>query len=294
MVCESLAPATIFAPWGEVPYRLFSWWDMERFSAGSLVALGTLLERVGTFHSSSPGVTDAWREKDATDNSGLGIFLQAVKDECAKVNLQFSSDLADRTIEQIKSGGLKNSEVAVRLAEIASRVRDEMRLRVFLNVSPEYVKYYEKQDAFGAEVEAKFQSALYDVREAGNCLCMDRSTACVFHLMRVSEHGLRALAKKLKVALTHKGNPQPLQYADWDKVITAINGRITAARSLTPGKRKVEQLNRYSDLADHCLYMKDIWRNEVSHARRSYNQAEALGAWNRVEAFMKMLAKETK
>jgi len=37
--------------------------------------------------------------------------------------------------------------------------------------------------------------------------------------------------------------------------------------------------------------MKDIWRNEVSHARKRYNKAEALGVLGRVKEFVEPLAK---
>ena len=38
--------------------------------------------------------------------------------------------------------------------------------------------------------------------------------------------------------------------------------------------------------------MKDIWRNDISHARRRYNKPETLGVLNRVQEFMKLLATE--
>src|SRR4051794_4802873 len=49
-------------------------------------------------------------------------------------------------------------------------------------------------EIMGAEVKAAFPSAMPDVLEVGNCLAAECNTAAVFHLMRVAEVGLRALA----------------------------------------------------------------------------------------------------
>jgi hypothetical protein len=37
-------------------------------------------------------------------------------------------------------------------------------------------------------------------------------------------------------------------------------------------------------------YMKDIWRNELSHTRRRYNKAESLAVINRVRDFVQLIA----
>ena len=94
--------------------------------------------------------------------------------------------------------------------------------------------------------------------------------------MRAAEHGLRMLARKLKVKLTHKGKTQPVEYADWEKVIAAIKDKITAARALPHGPKRQERLENLSDAADHCVFMKDIWRNNISHTRKPYTSAEAI------------------
>jgi hypothetical protein len=112
--------------------------------------------------------------------------------------------------------------------------------------------------------------------------------------MRVSEHGLRRLARRLHVTLTDKGNLHPLEYADWDKLLTAIRNKIIEARKLSKGPRKEKQLQSWSEAGDHCEYMKDIWRNSVSHTRQPYKNSEALGACERVRDFMSFLVRSFK
>lgn len=151
-------------------------------------------------------------------------------------------------------------------------------------------EYVEKDDFFGAETLEVFSNAKYDIMAAGNCLAVGLDTAAVFHLMRVAEHGLRSIARKVGVKLTDRGKPQPIEFATWDKVITAINNKIAAARSSPHGPIKNRRLQFYSDAAENCTYIRDLWRNEVSHTRKQYNGPEAKGVLNRVRDFMRLLA----
>jgi hypothetical protein len=144
---------------------------------------------------------------------------------------------------------------------------------------------------FWKNIVDAFPHAFADIDDAAFCYALERDTACVFHLMRVVEHGLRALAKKLKVTLTDKGKRIPIEYATWQKVIEAINSNIEVAHKLPQSTKRAEQLEFYSDLADHCSYMKDVWRNNLAHTRKRYIREEALLTIRRVFGFMDLLAK---
>ena len=112
--------------------------------------------------------------------------------------------------------------------------------------------------------------------------------------MRVAEHGLRIIAKKLQIAsaLKHKGHIIPIDHAEWQKVIDAINNKLNKLRLLSAGPKRAAQLEKFSDAGQHCLFMKDIWRNTVSHARKPYNESEAKAALDRVHGFMQFVTKE--
>jgi hypothetical protein len=109
--------------------------------------------------------------------------------------------------------------------------------------------------------------------------------------MRVSEHGLRALAKKVRVSLRDNNKPCPIEYATWNKVLEAVDNKIKTSRGKSAGPKKNGELMFYSDAASHCRHIRDIWRNEVSHTRTRYNEHEAFAAMNRVADFMKLLEK---
>lgn len=152
--------------------------------------------------------------------------------------------------------------------------------------------YFEVPMPFGNEVFDSFPETRQEIKDAANCIAASLYTASVFHLMRVSEHGLRTLAQTMKVSIKHKGKPQPLDTATWDKVIVALKKKIDAAHASKHSPVRAKKLAFYSDMADRCSYVKDLWRNDVMHARKSYSYHEAVAVFDRVKGFMQLLAKE--
>jgi hypothetical protein len=176
------------------------------------------------------------------------------------------------------------------LEDLDTTMISDLRSQSFAYIPSARSGYFEQDALFGEQVRVALPDAGADIKSAGNCFVADEHTATVFHLIRAAEHGLRALARKLRVRLTHSGRLQPIEFADWDKVITACKNKIDAARKLSSGPRKLEKLALYADAADHCLYMKDIWRNNVSHTRKPYIESEAQVVMDRVRDFMTFLA----
>ena len=142
------------------------------------------------------------------------------------------------------------------------------------------------------EIVEHFPEIETDLIHAGECYAFEQNTACVFHLMRVAEYGLRNIAASLHVTPKDKKKNIPIEYATWDKVISGINSKIAAARLLPHGKRKAKKLQFYSNAAENCSYLRDLWRNDVAHARKEYNEGEAFGVFNRVRDFMHLLSSQ--
>jgi hypothetical protein len=92
---------------------------------------------------------------------------------------------------------------------------------------------------------------------------------------------------------TQKGKIEPLEFAAWDKIITACTNQIyqiSKARAMDIGPKRQAKLELFSDASQHCLFMKDIWRNNISHARRPYIEPEALTVLSRVRDFAVLVA----
>jgi len=222
---------------------------------------------------------------------GLGAKMAASHSSCQEITFidcQSFLRTAAVHIEQDDSTTLGMAQVE--FTNMREGIMRELAKWQFVPVSPDLGRYFEQPKLFGENVDLAFPDARDDIRQAGNCIAIELSTAAVFHLMRVAEYGLRRLAKQLRVQLTHSGKAHPIEFAEWEKVITGCKNKITAARALNPGSKRQAQLERYSDAADHCMFMKDIWRNTVSHARKQYTPGEAIGVLDRVRDFMGFLA----
>lgn len=227
--------------------------------------------------------------------NALGITLDGLAIMCGNFNADPS------LIKQIKSlsaslitgsADSRESVLCAQLKSIIEAVHINLDLRKFMFVPSDQATYWDDVEIFGDNFLIGFpKAAVVEAVEAGNCYAAGRWTASVFHCMRVAEHGLRRLAKRLRVTIKSKGKNCPIEYGDWETIITAIRNKITEIRKLPRGPKREETLRFFSLAADHCEYMKDIWRNEISHTRRRYNKAEALAVLNRVRDFVNPLAK---
>jgi hypothetical protein len=132
---------------------------------------------------------------------------------------------------------------------------------------------------FGKEVLDAFPSAAMDVREASNAYALERWPACVFHLMRVLEFGLRTMADKFGVAY---------ESATWHVVIEQIEAKVRKIdQSFGPDWK--QQKKNYSDACTQFMFFKDAWRNHIMHVRDVYDPWRARSIWQHVQEFMRKL-----
>lgn len=281
-------------PWRENPYRLVSLWNMLSVAidkvCGKLIYFSTLAPAL-----SQGGLAPVEAVLDQSARQELVGQLTAFSKHCNDAGFSDCSRWADRLATVITNENrvapLTCVSVFEKLMALAASFKDTCETQLFFCVPSAKRHYYENSDIFGPEFTKAFSAeAISEANEAGKCFALARWTACVFHLMRSAEYCLRYIAKRLKVSLTHKGSSHPVEFADWDKIITACKNEIAKARTLPPGTKRQGILELYSDAADHCLFMKDIWRNNISHTRKPYIEAEALSVFERVRDFARFCA----
>jgi hypothetical protein len=185
------------------------------------------------------------------------------------------------------------SVIHARIEPIIDGLKHHLAKRKFILLSEEEAPYFASVDLFGESLHDKYPfNALREGLSVGNCFAIGQYTAAVFHCMRLAEFGLRKLARNsfLKVRLTQKrGKTHPIEFADWQKVIDAIRSKIAKTRQRPIGPQREADLQFFSEAADHCEYMKDIWRNALMHTRRWYNKDEALSVITRVKEFITLI-----
>jgi hypothetical protein len=175
--------------------------------------------------------------------------------------------------------------------ELQMAIHNELSNRKFVMIEEEKADFLEQKKLFGNQVGKAFPSAKNEIQSAGNCLAMDLNTAAVFHLMRVAELGMRALARNLKV----KVNKNTIDSAGWTEIIKKIEDSTAERWVKRPkGKKACQDATAFLKCCEVATaelnVFKEIWRNNVMHAGLPYNEHEAHGVFIRVRDFMQRLA----
>lgn len=109
-----------------------------------------------------------------------------------------------------------------------------------------------------------FPEAATDAALAGECYRIEAYDACVFHLLRVLERGLRKMAVELRVASYHAGQ---IELRNWGTLIEEMEKAVKGLPGSTPQEREYKE--RLSSAAMHFWFLKDVWRNVYYHVRNS-------------------------
>ncbi len=242
-----------------------------------------VLERVrnAAKHNSS-GDPDNYLFSQEEPSSGLQSKLLSEINDLKKVLETLGAHLtiksADRLIERLKNKQCTVKQFELAAYEIDSRIRDELSLTLLFSAKPENAKYYDTlEPLFGKEVDYRFPTAAPEIDEAGKCLALGRSTACVMHLMRALEVGLKALADDLGVPFAE----------NWNHLLAQIERVIPTIEAKTHGAKNEQW---YSEVATHFRFLKNAWRNHAMHVHERYDDEKAKAIFDSVRAFMQHLS----
>lgn len=218
------------------------------------------------------------------DGSGGHSILTSIKNLCKKTGLRISV----RCVERILWNG--DNEITVReaieeLNHLHRTIMWEMDEEVFFHLPAKKAEYFGKPMLFGEEVAKAFPSIAYNLEEAGNCLALNRNTACVFHLQGVMQAGLNALGKALEVPETTNRT--------WDAILKKIDPELSQTfMERSPYFQQHEQF--CAEAAALLRAVKIAWRNPVMHVEKVYDEEKATDVMNAVKGFMRHLATELK
>ncbi len=144
--------------------------------------------------------------------------------------------------------------------------------------------YEPRMPLFGTAFETKFASGgAFELDEAAKCLALERGTASVFHLMRLMEIAVRAVAYCLGIP-----DPTPGDRS-WGKILQQIRGGINA-KWPTVAARAAGDGVIFDDLYASLDAVKNPWRNATMHPANKYTQKEAEHVFAAVRGFVMKLA----
>jgi hypothetical protein len=268
------------APWIDNPYRLVSWWDMEKFSANVFFSIGRYLSLVRRNFENIIKQEGNSRDTELSaisPDTASSETLNAIKDSCVRVGLVVSAKCVESLIKmRAKEDGVTLGQGLEGVGHLEKTITWELEDRLFMYINPDRAARYNQPELFGKEVNAKFSGIQFDLVEAGNCYATGRGTAVVFHLMRIMETGVQAFGAKLGVALADEKN--------WQNILDEVNKAIKMLPPKDPATVKMSQ-------ASANLYaVKLAWRNEVMHPKYTYTLEEADNLIRQVKIFMEQLA----
>lgn len=205
--------------------------------------------------------------------------LTRLEAHCIELGLVATAATARKLMDAERNGHETIARMRFLWSEMHDRLVDELRGSVLMALEPDKARLFNTPHPFGDPVAQRFPSAVVDVEEAAKCLALDRATACVFHLMRVLEIGLQALASDLGLTKVEK---------NWQQLIQDVDGKINALPHSTAAEK--EHLAHRSGAVSHLKNVKDAWRNDVMHPRAAYSEEQAHDIWTHTRALMRKLA----
>jgi hypothetical protein len=250
-----------------------SWWDMEKFSALAFFRIAESLSSLST-DIENKGYADNEPQEFKPKGAAYAIFSH-IKEQCEKIGLKISPRCIDDIVER-GAKGVSPAELKQLVDELLRIIKWEMADKLFMFIPSDRAAYHDQKELLGRDVNAKFPSIQFDATEAGNCYACGRSTAVVFHLMRIMEIGVQAFGTKFGVPLASEKN--------WQNILDEINKKIKTLQPKTPA------IVEMSNAAANLYAVKLAWRNEVMHPNDTYTLEEAENLIRHVKMFMKQLA----
>lgn len=266
-------------PWHDVPGRLISWLEMNKFSAaefvewmGHLRTMSETLDRIAETRNRAHGINLL---KNASG---------AISEALAKVGCKVAAAAADRLSQQMDEKW-PVEVLRSRTKELHATIIDEMESHLFFWVPEDRAGFYGKTGRclLGDECVDRFAKSdiANEAEQAAKCFAFGQYTACVFHLMRICEAGVRALA----LAIGYQWEASP----NWGKFFKQYDAQLATnpSKYVGPWLTHAEFLE---SAGGHLRAVKDAWRNDTMHLDKSYDVDQAKHLLAVVPAFMRQIA----
>jgi hypothetical protein len=174
---------------------------------------------------------------------------------------------------RIQLNNINRAQLDGLLSELHRTFEREASAHMFFHLQKGKTTFYEPRSLLSDLARTKFPTSEKELGKAATGYAVGLETASVFHSMRALEKPIVALARKLRVKLA-----KDIELETWGNIHRGIAKQVDALRNSPHTKRRDEQLEFYSKAGMEFGYLKDAWRNYVSHDRASYDSMQALSA----------------
>lgn len=174
-------------------------------------------------------------------------------------------------------------DVRTAIKDVESRMTDECELITVLVLNREQKKMFHSaaDEVSGWPISIAFPEAARELDEASRCYALERSTAAVYHGMRMLEIGLLKFSSHLGIE-----DPAKPTERNWGNMLNNIKEQIDV--NYPKKERMPKSLGAaYEDIYSSLDAVKNPWRNATMHADAFYQDGEARYILNNVIMFLK-------
>jgi hypothetical protein len=275
------------APWDNCPYGVVSLFDMLEFAAQTYVDIGHQLGlAIGMFQKQGPNVDD-WAKvfpKLLDDCNRLGLLV--TRDQIARMLLEFiKNDPSKAAIQgeylHIKETTVDSARFCHHLETINSTLKSELSAITFKAIPKEKSIYCSVNWLTDTVMFAKYPETVDEFQKAGRCFAYGENTACIFHLMRVTEFYLIKVGDSLGV---------PFNPLNWDSIGKHITKQMEQKYQVKTDDWKAKE-PFYAEILSDIQAISRAHRNPALHdLDKKYDEREANNMITIIESFARHVA----
>lgn len=228
---------------------------------------------------------------EETIQTWLEPWIGYCRQQCDGIELRSALSRIDGPFRHVLKGVYGRptwNEIHNQITVLIEAIESELCFRRFAYVPTCKAEILDRMAHDWEMIWAQFPLTKTDSQEAVYCYALGRNTACVFHLMRVAEIGLRALAREMRIVLPKK---KLLEWAQWQDIIKEMNKAVDDMfLNQRAGPKKDAAVEFYRGAIGEFSGFKDAYRNNVMHSRASYDESQAKRVLLQVSDFMNRLS----
>lgn len=282
-----------------IPYGHVSLWAMINCNVGLFFIELRMLELyeqrliVALSQSTQPAnkLVDLAYGFDPDEWANVARDLNVHLDQTASTFMPLQSNTIPAQIHQLRlaisHGPAMGTNSPHLLAALRNTIEIELRSSRFFHYPRNKAEMLASLSTeWAAQIQA-FPSIKMEIVDGIDCFALGHHTACVFHMMRAAEVGIRLIAEDHTIRLNKK---KPITHAQWGEILDAIETKNKSLQQLKAGPQKDKMSAFYSALCSHVRALRDKYRNDVMHAKKRFGESETGDAIFHVKSLLNELA----
>jgi len=259
--------------------------DMLKLYATLYVNIGShineILNRCLAATGSGSGVMTIPSDLSTEDLDYFKKTIKLIRKECEAHGFSATEESLEYFDVRFEGSLPSYGEVKEFFIHLGYTFTGELNQHLFVQIPLEKKGYFNRDDLFDAEVNAKFPKVASDTKSAGDCYATGNPTASVFHLMCILEVGLDSLSAALGIPYSEK---------NWNEIFRSIEEAIAKINEHGGNPDWKNDKSFYSQAVLEFKFFRDAWRNHAIHARAKYSDREAESIFQHVKKFMEHLS----